>query len=114
MLKKPILIGLILTCSYFSLELGSKAADRVPVLGQVLGGAVAIDGVRVSSGTTLLDKSTVHTGSAPAFVHLMNGMVVKLMEDSRATFQKTSEGEFQISVHSGQLILQEADGAVYL
>ena len=90
------------------------APGSVLVLGQVISSDMTMDGLGVPSGTTLLDKTLLQTGSYPAAVHLGNGPVLELGESSSAYFERLPSGEVQVSVETGSLSFVEAGEVVTL
>ena len=90
------------------------APGSVLVLGQVISSDMTMDGLSVPSGTTLLDKTLLQTGSYPAAVHLGSGPVLELGESSSAYFERLPSGEVQVSVETGSLSFVEAGEVVTL
>ena len=80
------------------------------VLGQIVSKDARIDGVTVTSGVTLFNKSVVETGQTPAFIHMSAGPVVEISRESAVYFEKTQENAIQVSVHKGALTFQEDGG----
>jgi len=80
------------------------------VLGQTASPGTKIDGLSVPSGTTLLSPSRVETGSRGGVVHLANGRVVAMGEESAARIEATDSGEIQLSVLSGRLAFTDDAG----
>lgn len=73
----------------------------VPVLGQVISREVELNGLRVPSGTTLLNRSLLRTDTYPAIIHLDTGDVLELATNSSVYFEKVPSGKIRVSVFSG-------------
>ena len=96
---------------FFVVSYGIAAAP-VAALGQVISNDVVMDGVRVPSGTTVLDKTQLDTSNDPAFIHLSNGQVVHLHRNSSAYLEEKALGTFQVSVRAGTMSYRTASGEV--
>lgn len=80
------------------------------ILGLIISPEVEVDGVKVPSGTTLLDEALVESGADPAVIHLNAGGVVQLDRNSSASFERTPAGDIEIAVESGTITLSTAGG----
>jgi hypothetical protein len=107
----PTRIGLYLTLAA-CLGLVTAAASAATALGQTASPGTLVDGLRVPSGTTLVSPALVATGSSPAIVHLRNGRVVAVGEESEVRLNSTTSGAVEVSVHAGQITYRAASGSV--
>ena len=96
---------------FFSLSYG-LAAGPLPVLGQVIAQGVAMDGLTVPSGTTVLNQTVLETSANPAIVHLSSGQVVELHRNSSAYLERTEAGGVRIVVRAGTLSYAVAGGGL--
>lgn len=104
MLKKIFTVCFV---AFFALSYGVMAAPN-PALGLVVAKSVSMDGVKVPSGTTVLARTLLRTGSDPAFVHLSQGQVLQLDRNSSAYFESGESGETRVTVRSGTAAFQPA------
>ncbi len=70
-------------------------------LGQVISEGTTVAGLRVPSGSTLVDDSLLETGDAPVTIHLQGGQVLRLAGNSSAYFAAADAG-VRVDVRSGQ------------
>ena len=84
-------------------EGSTTVSNPSPVLGQIISRTIFLNGVPVSSGSTLLERSLLETGEYPAVVHLQTGAVLELAEDSSAYFERMPSGDIRVTVLSGIL-----------
>lgn len=112
MLKnKPLNLVTLVIFFSFQVQPGLAEANSPPrVLGQIVSQDVQIDGVAVASGTTLLNGSLVESGRASTFVHMVDGSVIEMAQESSAQFRDTGLDTIQIEVHRGALRFQEEGG----
>ena len=80
-----VLVVVALLATSHGFTAGSRS---IPVLGQVICSEMTMDGVSVPPGTTLLNETRLQTGSFPAAIHLVNGSVLELAENSSAYFER--------------------------
>lgn len=88
------------------------AGDLSPpaALGQVVSGTVQVDGVRVPSGTTLLDGSLIQAVSSPALLRLRSGQVVTLNAKSSVFLEASGPDAVRVAVHSGEMFSRNQSG----
>ena len=86
------------------------AASPVPALGQVLAKSVFVDGIQVSTGTTVLDNTLLKTSQNPAVVHLQNGHSLQLHSNSSAFLESQELGGVLVTVREGAMSYSSTGG----
>jgi hypothetical protein len=111
-LKNKRLTYIVLVILFSSQSPGPHAFINsvVQALGQIVAKNAEVNGVAVSSGTTLFDNSLVETGEDSAFIHISNGSVVEMGKQSSAHFEKTELNTIKIELLRGALRFQEEGG----
>ena len=86
------------------------AASPVSALGQVLAKSVLVDGIQVSTGTTVLNNTLLKTIQNPAVVHLQNGHSLQLNSNSSAFLESQELGGVLVTVREGTMSYSSTAG----
>lgn len=107
--RKMLAVALVLILGAYPVHAAEAAG--LPVVGQVLAGAVQVDGVPVPFGSAIFQGSLLSTKGQPAVVGLSEGQRLHLAANSGASFNTTEDGVL-ISVQKGTVSFLNREGGV--